>query len=220
MSEKRREYQDGCAFAQALDMLGERWALLVVRELVFGPRRFTDLKTALVGIAPTMLSARLSDLEAGGVICRTELPRPARGQAYALTDWGQELAPVFTVLGRWAARNPRLRFGLPLTVSAAVLSLRAMFRGDLAAGVVLEIGLELSGEPFCLRIAAGELTVEPGRASAPMAGVAGDQNLLLGVLYAGQSWAAAEAAGLTLSGDRAALETLARLFPMPEAAPL
>jgi DNA-binding HxlR family transcriptional regulator len=220
MSDRKREYQDGCAFAQALDMLGERWALLVVRELIFGPRRFTDLKAALVGIAPNMLSARLSDLEAGGVLCRTELPRPARGQAYALTDWGQELAPVFTVLGRWAARNPRLRFGLPLTVSAAVLSLRAMFRGDLAAGVALEIGLELSGEPFCLRIAAGELTVEPGRSAAPMAGVAGDQNLLLSVLYAGQSWAEAEAAGLTLSGDRAALETLARLFPLPETAPL
>jgi DNA-binding HxlR family transcriptional regulator len=218
MSNRKREYQDGCAFAQALDMLGERWALLVVRELIFGPRRFTDLKAALVGIAPNMLSARLSDLEAGGVLCRTELPRPARGQAYALTNWGQELAPVFTVLGRWAARNPRLRFGLPLTVSAAVLSLRAMFRGDLAAGVALEIGLELSGEPFCLRIAAGELTVEPGRSAAPMAGVAGDQNLLLSVLYAGQSWAEAEAAGLTLSGDQRVLETLARLFPMPEAA--
>jgi DNA-binding HxlR family transcriptional regulator len=220
MSNRKREYQDGCAFAQALDMLGERWALLVVRELIFGPRRFTDLKAALVGIAPNMLSARLSDLEAGGVLCRTELPRPARGQAYALTNWGQELAPVFTVLGRWAARNPRLRFGLPLTVSAAVLSLRAMFRGDLAAGVALEIGLELSGEPFRLRIAAEELTVEPGRSAAPMAGVAGDQNLLLSVLYAGQSWAEAEAAGLTLSGDRAALETLARLFPLPETAPL
>ena len=101
-----RSYEDGCAAAHALDLIGERWALLVVRELLLGPKRFTDLRAGLPGISPNVLSQRLDELERVGVVRRRRLLPPAASWVYDLTPWGQELEPIILQLGRWGARSP------------------------------------------------------------------------------------------------------------------
>ena len=102
----RRWYEDACAAAHALDLVGERWALLVMRELIFGPKRFSDLRKGLPGISANVLAQRLEGLEAAGVLRRRRLPPPAATQVYELTEWGRESEPIFQALGRWAARSP------------------------------------------------------------------------------------------------------------------
>jgi DNA-binding HxlR family transcriptional regulator len=94
-----RSYGDPCGIARALDVIGERWALLIVRELLFGPKRFSDLRLSL-GASPNVLSQRLGELEAGGIVQQ----RSAGGALYELTDWGRELHPIVVRLGRWGAR--------------------------------------------------------------------------------------------------------------------
>src|SRR5450756_2718555 len=103
-----RSYHDACGMAHALDLVGERWALLVVRELVLGPKRYTDLRADLPGISTTVLAHRLDELEQTGVVRRRRLAPPAGSTVYELTDWGQELEPVIRQLGRWGARSPTL----------------------------------------------------------------------------------------------------------------
>ncbi|MFQ6708458.1 helix-turn-helix transcriptional regulator, partial [Bordetella pertussis] len=104
----KRSYEDGCAGAHALDLVGERWALLVVRELLLGPKRFTDLRKGLPGISPNVLTQRLTELEAVAVLRRRKLDPPAGAWVYELTDWGRELEPVILQLGKWGARSPAL----------------------------------------------------------------------------------------------------------------
>src|ERR1700759_5497108 len=102
----RRTYGDSCGIARARDIVGERWALLVVRELVTGPKRFSDLRAGLPKIAPDVLAQRVRDLEAAGVVTRRRLPPPAASRVYELTEWGRELAPALVALGRWGSRAP------------------------------------------------------------------------------------------------------------------
>jgi DNA-binding HxlR family transcriptional regulator len=100
----RRRYDDACGTAHALDLVGERWALLVARELMLGPKRFSDLRASLPGISANVLTQRLEGLEASGVLSRRRLPPPASVQVYELTPWGYELEPAILEMGRWAAR--------------------------------------------------------------------------------------------------------------------
>src|SRR6202011_1536602 len=104
----KRSYDDGCAGAHALDLVGERWALLIVRELLLGPKRFTDLRAGLPGISPNVLTQRLDELERTAIVQRRKLPTPAAAWVYELTDWGLQLESVVMALGRWAARSPFL----------------------------------------------------------------------------------------------------------------
>src|SRR4051795_12838765 len=101
-----RTYGDACPIARALDAVGERWALLVVRELLLGPQRFADLRRALPGASSNLLADRLRELESRGVIARRKLPPPAASQVYELTDWGGELEPIVLALGGWGLRVP------------------------------------------------------------------------------------------------------------------
>lgn len=215
----KRRYEDGCAFAQSLDIIGERWALLVIRELMFGPKRFTDLKADLPGIATNVLTQRLADLEDAGVVVRRATPPPQKARLYALSDWGRELEGVIEVMGRWAARSPLLEMGWPLSVSAAMLSLGSMFRADLAGEFEAELGLHLSWQDFTIRVADGRISVEPVRARAPEVVITGDQNILLGVLYMKMPLAEARAQGLRIEGDAGVLTGFATCFEMPEPAP-
>src|SRR4051812_10552564 len=104
----RRKYSQGCGTAYALDVIGDRWALLVVRELLLGPKRFTDLRDGLPGIGPNVLSQRLKELEDAGVLRRRVLPPPAGSTVYELTEWGSELEDIVVRLGRWGARSPAM----------------------------------------------------------------------------------------------------------------
>lgn len=202
-----------CAFAQALDLVGERWALLIMRELMFGPRRFTGLKETLPGIATNMLMQRLVGLEDAGVLRRVGQPRPARGKAYALTAWGLASREPLRVIGPWASRSPRRRFDRPLSAAAAMLSLESMFDASRAKDMCLAVDLRLPDGEFKLRVGDGRFDVMPGRAGDPGRVVTGDQNALLSVFFAGKPVTAALADGsLVVEGVTEALGQLAGAF--------
>src|SRR3954453_9039810 len=132
MAEKR-SYGDSCGIARALDLVGERWALLVVRELVLGPKRFTDLREGLVHLSPDVLSQRLRELESAGIVRRRKLPPPAAARVYELTEWGRGVGPVLVALGRWGSRSSLPPEPPALGVDAVAVALKTMF--DPAAAV-------------------------------------------------------------------------------------
>src|SRR4051812_17909909 len=214
-----RRYEDGCGAAHALELVGERWALLILRELMLGPRRFTDLLAGLPGISPNVLTQRLEELEAAAILRRTRLPPPAAARAYALTEWGAELEPVIREIGRWAARSPTKRPG-SMSVASLVLSFRTMFSAERAGGLEAVLGLRIAGQDFTARITGGALQVTPGRAEAPEAVLEGTPDAIAAVTYGGQPLDAALAEGsLRLEGDALPVRSFLALFPLPEKAP-
>lgn len=214
-TQRRRWYDDACATAHALDLVGERWALLVMRELIFGPRRFGELRANLPGISANVLTQRLEGLEATGVVTRRRLPSPANAQVYELTEWGRESEPIFVALGRWAARSPLHDPTLPFSAASLLLSLKTMLDPDRASGLVARIGLRAGRETATLVIGAGRITVEMGL-EAPDAVIAGEPPAIAAVIYGGQPLETMEAAGaLTVEGDRALLHRFVTLFPLP-----
>jgi DNA-binding HxlR family transcriptional regulator len=185
-----RTYNDRCGIARALDAVGDRWALLVVRELLLGPKRFTDLRAGLPRVSPDVLAQRLRELEAAGVLRRDTLPPPAASQVYELTERGRELKTVILELGRWGSRQPP-NDG-PLGPDAAVIALMTMFGGDLEGA----FELRLDGQVFALRAAGGELEAARGRATEPTAVIEGTPGALASVL-----WHDADPRRLTVTGD-------------------
>src|SRR5919106_6337398 len=133
----RRTYGDRCGIARALDQVGERWALLVVRELLLGPKRFTDLRAGLPHVSPDVLAQRLRELERDGVVRRRKLAPPAASRVYELTDRGRELEPVLLALGEWGSAAPVPPGSPRLGVDSTIIALRTLFdaraAGDLAA---------------------------------------------------------------------------------------
>jgi DNA-binding HxlR family transcriptional regulator len=215
---RKKPYDDGCASAHALDLIGERWALLIVRELIPGPKRFSDLKAALPGVSTNILTTRLTELEAGHVLVRAKLPPPAGSKVYQLTPWGAELEPLIKDLGRWAAQSPELAPGKPMSAASVMLSFRTMFNAERAAGLDFEAALVLDGVPHRLRIEADRLEIEIGKARAPAFTLAGDPNLVAGLVYGGMTLDAVRAEGLSVAGDAALIERFAGLFPLPQKA--
>jgi DNA-binding HxlR family transcriptional regulator len=216
---QRRRYEDACAAAHAMDLLGERWALLVVRELMFGPRRFGDLRARLPGLSANVLTQRLAGLEQAGVLRRHRLPPPAGVQVYALTEWGLQAEPIFQALGRWAARSPTHDPTLPFGAASFLLSLRTMLDAGRAAGLDARIGLHLDDESFLATLAKGRLEIVPGPTDGTGAVLAGAPAAMAGAIYGGQLLEALEAAGaLRVDGDRALAARFVTLFPLPEKA--
>jgi DNA-binding HxlR family transcriptional regulator len=211
----RRSYDDGCAAAHALDLVGERWALLVVRELLLGPKRFTDLRTGLPTISPNVLTQRLTDLEAVQVVRRRKLPMPASAWVYELTDWGRELEGVILALGRWGARSPFRDQQARLSADSMVLSLRTMVEppaGDYAASYELHIG----DDCFHAELDKGDFHIARGPAAAPDATIEADARTLAGVVFGGCARAEAERCGaLRLTGDPTALSVFLGMFALP-----
>lgn len=210
----KRVYDDGCAAAHALDLIGERWALLVVRELLPGPRRFTDLQAGLRGISPTVLTQRLNDLEGTGVVRREQLPPPASARVYALTDWGRELEPVLQALGRWGARSPRRPAQAPITTATLLAALKTMNGGGLPqASVALNLGPEGS---YTVHLQGQHAEVSPGLNPAAEVTLSGAVGALGAVIFGGQPLADAEAAGaVKVEGKRDVAQHFVRAFPLP-----
>lgn len=119
-------YNDGCAAAHALDLVGDRWTMVVVRELLLGPKRFTEIQRDVIGVGPAVLTQRLHDLESTGVLHRRRLP--SRVDVYELTDWGRELEAVNTALSRWAVASPALPRDADMSPDTVVLAMRAHAR--------------------------------------------------------------------------------------------
>lgn len=210
----RRDYFDGCAAAHALDLVGERWALLVVRELMLGPKRFTDLRTGLPHASPNVLSQRLRELEDAGVLYRRRLPPPAASAVYQLTEWGLELEPVLQTprpLGgpRAPARGAhRGRLADPLAAH--------LFSPELAADRELTLQLHLDEQPFRVHVSGGTLEVERGEVRDPDAVVRCSPEIFGAVVHLGHPIDDAVADGsLTITGDREALVHFADCTRMP-----
>ena len=213
----RRKYNNGCAVAHALDLVGERWALLVVRDLVLGPKRFTDLLAGLPGASPDVLTQRLRELTEAGVVDRRRLSPPAASWVYELTPWGAELAPVLLGLAQWASRSPTMRYDAPLGTDSLMLSLQALFDGPAAADLGATIAVHLGDERFQLHIADGELAVTRGELDDPDAVLDTDQTTLLSLLRTDRPLDDILASGnLRLAGDRGIVERFRRLFPLPQ----
>jgi DNA-binding HxlR family transcriptional regulator/putative sterol carrier protein len=212
----RRKYGDGCAIAHGLDLVGERWALLVVRELLLGPKRFTDLKKGLPNASPNVISERLRELERAGIVKREKLPPPASLRVYALTDWGRELEETVISLGRWAARSPSPS-DAPVGLDSIVLALRTLFDPPAGEGLHASYNLRLGDDRFRIEVSDDEIEVARGEADQADATIDTDPDTLTAVLWKGRSLADAQRAGeIRIEGDRSAVERLVPLFPIPE----
>ena len=214
-----RTYCDGCAAAHALDLVGERWALLVVRELLLGPKRFTDLRGGLPNVSPNVLAQRLRELERAGVVRRRKLAPPAASRVYELTDWGLELEPVITQLGRWGARSPSRPRDAALGVDSLILSFRTMFDPRAAVGLSASYELHLDEDVFRVAVSDGRFEVARGEAEQPDATIEAGSATLATLVYEGRPLAEALRSGdLRIEGDESAVERFLTLFPLPEPA--
>ena len=214
-----RTYGDGCGIAHALDLIGERWALLVVRELLLGPKRFTDLRDGLPNASANVLSQRLRDLEQAAIVTRRKLPPPAGSWVYELTDWGRELKPIVISLGSWAIRSPSFPRDAPVGSDSVMLALGTFFDADAAADVDARYELRLGENTFRVSIAGGEIDIARGAADDPDAIVEAEASALSQVIWNGRELADALQAGdIAVDGDRGAVSRFVGLFPNPAAA--
>jgi len=213
----RRTYDDGCASAQALDLIGERWALLVVRELVLGPKRFTDLRAALRGISPNVLTQRLGELEQAGVLRRCKLPPPAATWVYELTAWGAELEAVILAIGRWGARSPLLARG-PMSADSLVLSLRALFDAQAAAGLDASYELRFGEQRYHARVTRGRFEIARGPAAVADVVIDTEPDTLAALVQARAETAAKGKRKLKVEGSKTAFKRFVGLFPQPQKA--
>jgi DNA-binding HxlR family transcriptional regulator len=215
-----RTYGDGCGIAHALDLLGERWALLVVRELLLGPKRFTDIRAGLPHVSSDVLAQRLRDLEEAGLVLHHRLPPPLAVQVYELTGSGRALEPVLIELGRWGGANcPPPAEGMCMSLDAHLVSLRSLFDVERAAGLTARIDLRLDEQRFRVEIGDGRIEVERGESVAPDATIATAPATLIEVLHGHRELVDALAAGeLTIAGDKRLAKRFMKLFPLPEPA--
>jgi DNA-binding HxlR family transcriptional regulator len=209
----KRTYGDPCGVARALDVIGERWGLLVVRELLLGPKRFTDLRAGMPNLSPDVLSQRLRELEQAGVLRRDRLPAPIASQVYELTDWGRELEPVVLGLGRWGSRAPFPPGDATLGIDSLVLALKTLYDPGRTDGLVgSSFELRLGDQRFVARPQGGRLDVTRGAATDPDATIAADPGTLEHILWHGDPLSTEE---LSITGDRQAAVRFLTMFPLP-----
>jgi DNA-binding HxlR family transcriptional regulator len=214
MRTDRRTYADPCGIARALDVVGERWALLVLRELMLGPRRFGQLRDGLPDLSPNVLTQRLRELEEDGVVRKIMLEPPASVAVYELTEHGRALEPILVELGRWGSGRPRIG-GREMSVASMLFALRTMFDPATAPGPVT-YGLDLDGEQFTMAVGDGRIAITRGRPEIADARIGTDIRTLRMVVFLGTGVRAAEAAGaLTIEGDRRAAARLPKYFRRP-----
>jgi len=215
----KRLYDDACATAHALDLVGERWGLLVIRELMLGARRFSDLRATLPGISANVLTQRLEGLEGDGLILRRKLAPPATGHVYELTTWGYESEPIFQALGRWAARSPKHDPSLPFSAVSLFLSFRTMIDPGRSGDLTAKVGFRIAGENYIVRIANGQLTVAraaPDALAEADVVFRGTPPAIAAAVYGGQPLDALVATGsLDVTGDLALAARFTTLFPLP-----
>jgi DNA-binding HxlR family transcriptional regulator len=212
----KRTYGDRCGVARALDLVGERWALLVVRELLLGPKRFTDLRAGLPHVSPDVLAQRLRELEESEIVRRGKLPPPAGSRIYELTDRGHELEPVVLALGRFGSVAPFPPGEAQIGVDALAIALRTLFAPSAADGLDATYELRLGEDRFRVRVADGRLELARGGAEAPDAIIEADPGTLATVLWHGRKLGEARRSGdIAISGAAQAVTRFVALFPLP-----
>jgi DNA-binding HxlR family transcriptional regulator len=206
-----RSYSQYCSVAKALDVIGDRWTLLIVRELLLaGPSRYTDLRNGLPGIATNLLSERLRDLEAAGILAREDAPPPVASTLFTLTPRGEALRPVLHELGLW---------GIPYMADGPAPE--DVFRGRWLAwpaelfltdrepdGPPASIELRTEGDSVVIEAAGGEVRVRPGPADRPDAVISGAPHQILGLLSGQLDAEEARRGGLRIEGEAGVLERL------------
>jgi DNA-binding HxlR family transcriptional regulator len=202
--------------ARALDLVGERWALLVVRELLLGPKRFSGLVRGLPAVSQNVLSQRLRELERDGVLRRCRTGPPASTRGYELTERGQQLAPVLIELGRWGSAGAQTSTA-ELGVDALVLALRTRFQPAHAVGLLAWVELVLDPDRFALTVADERFTVRRGGLDDPDAVLRTDPGTLRELAFRGRPLDEMIAAGrATVTGNRrAAVRVLGCFLPAP-----
>jgi DNA-binding HxlR family transcriptional regulator len=219
----KRSYGEACRFAHALDLVGERWALLVVRELLLGPKRFTDLRNGLPHASTNILAERLRELEEGGVVRKRKLPPPAASSVYELTEWGRELEPIVTGLGAWGARSPFPPQTTEIGPDSIVLALRSLFDpaavGEASPGTY---EVRFGEDVFHVVVSAGdeeaaaEVELLRGPAAGCDAAIETDPGTFAAVISGQLSVDVALAAGdLEIEGSKRSIARFLKLFPMP-----
>ena len=216
---RSRRYHDACGAAHGLDLVGERWALLVIRELMMGPRRFSDLRKDLCGLSANVLTQRLEGLEASGIVRKRKLPPPASVQVYELTDWGYEIKPVFMVLGRWAARSPLHDPTLPISAVSIMQSFETMFDPARAEGAVMRLGFALDEDRMVVSVADGRIEARRGEVEDCDVIVHASPPIVAAAVYGKVPLAALEAEGaMSLEGKREVFARFIDFFHLPEKA--
>lgn len=206
----RRRYDDACATAHALELVGDRWALLILRELMFGPRRFSELRADLLGISANVLTQRLAEMEARGLVRKVRLPPPASVHVYEASEWGLEAEPLLQMLGRWAARSPLHDPTLPLSAVSLMMSLRTMIDPERAGKIDARIGFRMGSESFLVRLKNGGIRVTRGPVADCDLVFQAAPAELAAVIYGGQPLD-----GVRMTGSRALARRFVTLFPLP-----
>jgi DNA-binding HxlR family transcriptional regulator len=213
---EKRRFHDACGMAHALELLGERWALFIVRELMLGPRRFSDLRDDLPGLSANVLTQRLGELEERGVLIRRKLPPPASVQVYELTEWGYEAEPIVQELGRWAARSPGHDPTLPISGVSILLSFRTMIVRESLGAIDCSLGFRFGEDGYRGHIDADGFTAAQGDPEGADLLFEGQPEALGAWVYGGAPAAELEAAGaLRITGDRTQAEHFRSLFVLP-----
>ena len=209
-TETKRGYDDACGTAHALELIGERWALLVLRELMLGSRRFSELRADLPGISANVLTQRLNDLEQRGLVVKKRLPPPASVQVYEATAWGLEAEPIVQALGRWAARSPRHDPTLPISGVSILLSFRTMFDPLRAKDMKATIAFRFGEDRYYVEIGDGKLVARRGEPDAADLIVTAEPTMLAAVVYGKQPL---DLEGI--EGDRGLFQRFVDLFELP-----
>ncbi len=215
-SDKPR-YDDACGTAHALELVGDRWALLIIRELMLGSRRFSQLRADLPGISANILTLRLGELERRGLLLRKRLPPPAAAQVYELTAWGYEAEPIVQSLGRWAARSPFHNPTLRISGVSSLLSLRTMLDRQRVRSIDAVVGFRFGEDAYRGHLTADGLDIvrtEPGAANVVFEG---QPAALMAAVHGGVSFDTLKAGGaLIVIGDRELARRFTKLFPLPQ----
>jgi DNA-binding HxlR family transcriptional regulator len=208
---RTRTKLDGCGIAHASDLLGQRWALLVVRELLLGPKRFTDLRAGIPDISPNVLGQRLRELEESGIVARRKLAPPAAAQVYELTEWGRQLEPAILSLGRWASGSPSFPRDAEMGPDSLVLALKSTFDPGRADGLEATYELRLGEVPFTITVKGGIFEAEHGEAGDADATIRSDPNTIAGVVFGeNRLGKAVEAGDVVIDGNRRAVNAFFR----------
>jgi len=212
-TETKRTYDDACGLAHALDLVGERWAMLILRELAYGGRRFSGLRKDLPGISANVLTQRLAELEERGLVRKSRLPPPASVQVYEATDWALEVTPLIGRLGKWAARSPRHDPTLPLSHASIMMSMQVMIDPERAGDLSGRFGFRFGEVSYVAELSDGEIAVERGPLINCDVRFSGTPEEVAGVIYGG-----APLDTLHPEGDLELAGRYVAIFPLPEKA--
>jgi DNA-binding HxlR family transcriptional regulator len=208
--EEKRRYDDACGIAHALELLGERWAMLVLRELAYGPRRFSELKADLQGISANVLTQRLTELEGRGLVRKIKLPPPASVQVYQATEWGLEAVPLIASLGKWAARSPCHDPNQPMSHVSLMMSLQTLLSPALADGLQARIGFRFGDANYVMTLHDGQLDVARAEAGDCDVVFEGSSSEVAAVIHGGAPFGM-----IKVEGDMELAKRFITLFPLP-----